>query len=117
MQEILLASIDNTANAIEWAMAEMLNQPQLLQRATEEIDKVVGKDRWVQESDLPQLNYVKACAREAFRLHPVAPFNMPHVSMTDAVVAGYFIPKGSHVLVSRVGIGRNPRVWEEPLKF
>ncbi|KAL6341722.1 hypothetical protein AAG906_037966 [Vitis piasezkii] len=32
-------------------------------------------------------------------------------------VAGYFIPKGSHVLLSRLGLGRNPRIWEEPLNF
>ena len=47
----------------------------------------------------------------------MAPFNVPHLSMADAVVAGYFIPKGSHVLLSRVGLGRNPRIWEEPLRF
>ncbi|RVW42375.1 Tyrosine N-monooxygenase [Vitis vinifera] len=64
-----------------------------------------------------QLKYVKAFGREALRLHPMAPFNVPHLSMADAVVAGYFIPKGSHVLLSRVGLGRNPRVWEEPLRF
>ncbi|KAL2488513.1 Tryptophan N-monooxygenase 1 [Forsythia ovata] len=58
-----------------------------------------------------------ACAREAFRLHPLAPFNVPHVSIEDATVGGYFIPKGSHVLLSRPGLGRNPRIWEEPLKF
>ncbi|RVW42370.1 Valine N-monooxygenase 1 [Vitis vinifera] len=104
-------------HAAEWAMAEMINQPEIMQKAVEEIDRVVGKDRLVQESDIAQLKYVKACAREALRLHPMAPFNVPHVSMADAVVAGYFIPKGSHVLLSRVGLGRNPRVWEEPLKF
>ena len=32
-------------------------------------------------------------------------------------VAGYFIPKGSHVLISRLSLGRNPKIWEEPLKF
>ncbi|WRX11978.1 Cytochrome P450 - like 10 [Theobroma cacao] len=71
----------------------------------------------VQEADIPKLNYVKACAREGFRLHPVAPFNLPHVSTADATVAGYFIPKGSHVLLSRYGLGRNPKVWDDPLKF
>ncbi|KAE8076181.1 hypothetical protein FH972_014845 [Carpinus fangiana] len=82
-----------------------------------EIDRVVGKERWVQESEIPKLNYVKACAREGYRLHPVAPCNLPYVSMQDMTVAGYFIPKWSHVLISRYGLGRNPRVWEEPLKF
>ncbi|KAI3982259.1 hypothetical protein MKX01_013244 [Papaver californicum] len=98
-------------------MAEMVNQPDIFRKATEEIDIVVGKSRWVQESDFSKLNYVKACAREALRLHPLAPFNVPHVSISDTVVLGYFIPKESHVLLSRAGLGRNPRIWHEPLNF
>ncbi|KAI3973268.1 hypothetical protein MKW92_022610 [Papaver armeniacum] len=117
LDDIILATVDNPANAVEWAMAEMINQPDILRKASEEIDKVVGKNRWVQESDFPKLNYVKACAREALRLHPIAPFNLPHVSKSDTVVSGYFIPKGSHVLLSRIGLGRNHRIWQEPLKF
>lgn len=115
--DLIYASVDNPSNATEWALAEMLNQPSLLQRAAEEIDQVVGRDRLVQESDVPRLNYVKACAREAFRLHPIAPFNLPHVALNDAVVAGYRIPAGSHVLLSRVGLGRNPTAWSDPLRF
>jgi phenylalanine N-monooxygenase len=117
MQDLILASVDNPANNVEWVLSEMLNQPKILKKAVDEIDRVVGKKRWVQESDILELNYVKACAREGYRLHPVAPFNLPHVSMQDMTVAGYFIPKGSHVLLSRYGLGRNPRVWEDPLKF
>ncbi|KAK9124732.1 hypothetical protein Sjap_014334 [Stephania japonica] len=115
--DLVYAAIDNPSNAVEWALAEMIAQPQLLMRAVDEIDRVVGKNRLVQESDLSHLNYVRACAREAFRLHPIAPFNVPHVSISDVNVAGYFIPKDSHVLLSRVGLGRNPNVWVEPLKF
>ncbi|XP_058075393.1 phenylalanine N-monooxygenase-like [Magnolia sinica] len=115
--ELFYATVDNPSNAVEWAMSEMLNQPDVLKKAVEELDRVVGKDRLVQESDFPQLNYIKACAREAFRLHPIVPFNLPHVAIADATVAGYFIPKGSHVILSRTGLGRNPRVWDDPLKF
>ncbi|CAN1751654.1 Valine N-monooxygenase 1 [Linum perenne] len=115
--EIMIAGVDNPSNAVEWAMAELINQPNLLSKATEEIDRVVGKDRLVQESDIGSLNYVKACAREAFRLHPMLPFNAPHVSTQDTTVAGYFIPKGSYALLSRYGLGRNPKAWTDPLKF
>ncbi|KAL6326550.1 hypothetical protein AAG906_008412 [Vitis piasezkii] len=88
-----------------------------MQKVMEEIDRVVGKERLVQEFDIMQLKYVKACGREVMRLHPMASFNDPHLSMADAIVAGYFIPKGSHVLLNQVGLGRNPKVWEEPLRF
>lgn len=112
-----MATLDNPSNAVEWALAEMLNQPEILEKAVKELDTVVGKDRLIQESDIPDLNYIKACLRESFRLHPIAPFNVPHVSVKDTTVAGYFIPKGSNVILSRQGLGRNPRIWDEPLKF
>ncbi|KAG6394806.1 hypothetical protein SASPL_145396 [Salvia splendens] len=115
--EMMLAIIDNPSNAVEWTMAEMINQPDILAKACEELDRVVGKNRLVQESDLSELNYVKACLKESFRLHPVSPFNLPHVSSKNIVVGGYFIPKGSHVALSRPGLGRNPRIWDEPLRF
>ncbi|KAF7816238.1 isoleucine N-monooxygenase 2-like [Senna tora] len=118
LDELIFATVDNPSNAVEWAMAEMLNQPQLLEKATEEVEQVVGNDRMVQESDIPKLNYIKACAREALRLHPMAPFNVPRVSLSDVIVSNYFIPKGSHVLLSRQQLGRNPKVWkDEPHVF
>ncbi|WMV22650.1 hypothetical protein MTR67_016035 [Solanum verrucosum] len=116
--ELMLATVDNPSNAVEWTFAEMLNQPKLMQKAVEELNTVVGINRLVQESDLPRLNYVKACIKEAFRLHPISPFNVPHVSISDTIVGEkYFIPKGSVVLLSRLGLGRNPRIWKDPLKF
>lgn len=117
LMDITLASMDNPSNAVEWALAEMVNSPEMLKKAVDEIDSVVGRERLVQESDIPRLNYVKACIREAFRLHPVAPFNVPHVALADTTVAGYHIPKGSHVILSRTGLGRNPDVWDDPLRF
>ncbi|KAI3821076.1 hypothetical protein L1987_08633 [Smallanthus sonchifolius] len=115
--ELMIATIDNTSNAIEWAMGEMINKPMILRRSVEELDRVVGGEKLVEEQDVPQLNYIKACIKEAFRLHPFVPFLPPHVSTMDTTVAGYFIPKGSHVILSRFGLGRNPNVWLDPLRF
>ncbi|KAH1196893.1 Tryptophan N-monooxygenase 2 [Glycine max] len=99
------------SNAFEWALAEMINQPELLHRAVEQLDIVaVGKERLVQESDIPKLNYVKDWAKEAFRLHHTATFIPPNASMSDTMVGNYFIPKGSHVMLSRQGLGTNPKV-------
>ncbi|XBH76642.1 hypothetical protein VPH35_103249 [Triticum aestivum] len=116
-KDIILAAIDNPLNAVEWALAKMVNNPELVAKAVEEMDQVVDRERLVQESDIMQLNYLKACIREAFRLHPVAPFNVPHVAITDTIVAGYRVPKGSHVILSRLALGQNPTVWDEPLHF
>ncbi|KAI3686708.1 hypothetical protein L1987_80392 [Smallanthus sonchifolius] len=115
--ELMIATIDNTSNAIEWVIGEMINEPKILRRSVEELDHVVGRRKLVEEQDIPQLNYIKACIKEAFRLHPVESFLPPHVSTMDTTVAGYFIPKGSHVILSRYGLGRNPNTWVDPLRF
>uniref|UniRef100_K4BQY6 Cytochrome P450 n=2 Tax=Solanum lycopersicum TaxID=4081 RepID=K4BQY6_SOLLC len=116
--ELFLAIVDNPSNAVEWTLAELLNQPKLMQKAIEELNIIVGINRLVQESDLPRLNYVKACIKETFRLHPIVAFNVPHVSVSDTIISEkYFIAKGSVVILSRLGLGRNPRVWKDPLKF
>ncbi|XP_044962690.1 tyrosine N-monooxygenase-like [Hordeum vulgare subsp. vulgare] len=116
-KDIILAAIDNPSNAVEWALVVMVSNTELLAKAVEEMDWVVGREQLVQESDIMELNYLKACIREAFRLHPVAPFNLPHVAVADTIIAGYRVPKGSHVMLSRMGLGQNPTVWDEPLHF
>lgn len=113
----MIATVDNPSNAAEWALAEMMNRPDIMAKAMAELDAVVGRDRLVAESDVRGLNYLKACIREAFRLHPYHPFNPPRVAMADTTIAGYAIPRGSQVLLSRVGLGRNPKAWEDPLEF
>nr|ART92265.1 CYP79A122 [Amentotaxus argotaenia] len=115
--DLFYAGVDNSSYAVEWALAEMLIQPQIMLKAMKEIDLEVGKERLVEESDISKLNYVKACAKEALRLYPLSPFNLPHMSMENTTLAGYHIPKGSHVLLSRMEMGRNPQVWEDPLRF
>lgn len=94
MQNFNVATMDNTMNNVEWTIAEMLNHPEILEKATNELDMIVGTGRFVQESDIPQLNYIKACSRESFRLHPANAFMPPHVARQDTTLAGYFVPKG-----------------------
>ncbi|KAL0862742.1 hypothetical protein Bca101_041860 [Brassica carinata] len=116
-KDVNVATMDNTMNTVEWTIGEMLNHQEILEKATKELNTVVGKDRLIQESDIPQLNYIKACCRESFRLHPPNAFWPPHGAREDTTLAGYFVPKGSQILVSRPGLGRNPKTWEKPDAF
>ncbi|CAL4934525.1 unnamed protein product [Urochloa decumbens] len=115
--ELMFGSVVYPSNTVEWALAEMMNRSDVMQKAIDELDAVVGKERLVQESDISKLNYLKSCIREAFRLHPYHAINAPRVAMEDTAIAGYLIPKDSHVIVSRIGLGKNSKVWPEPLEF
>jgi cytochrome P450 len=102
---------------VEWAISELLKKPEVIAKATEELDRVIGRGRWVTEKDMPSLPYVDAIVKETMRLHPVAPLLVPRLAREDTTVAGYDIPTGTRVLVSVWSIGRDPELWDAPEEF
>ncbi|KAH7833193.1 hypothetical protein Vadar_003946 [Vaccinium darrowii] len=108
---------DTSEMTVEWAISDLLKQPQHFQKAREELDRVIGRDRWVEEDDIPNLPYIGAIPKEVMRLHPAATLLALHLSIEDCKVASYDIPKGTTVLVNVWTIGRHPRYWEEPERF
>ena len=96
---------------IEWAMSELLRNPDALAKATEELDRVIGRERLVTEGDIPNLPYTEAIVKETMRLHPVTPLLAPRMSREDASLGSYDIPTGTFVFVNVWAIGRDPAVW------
>jgi flavonoid 3'-monooxygenase len=110
-QNLFTAGTDTTSSTVEWALAELLRRPDVLAQAQREIDAVVGKERLVTESDLPHLTFLAAVVKETFRLHPSTPLSLPRVAAEDCEVDGYYIPKGTTLLVNVWAISRDPTSW------
>ncbi|KAK9145497.1 hypothetical protein Sjap_005400 [Stephania japonica] len=66
----LVAGVDSMANTMVWVLALLLNNPEMLAKAQDELDTKVGKDRLVEESDIPNLNYLQALLKETLRMYP-----------------------------------------------
>ncbi|KAH0718663.1 hypothetical protein KY285_014694 [Solanum tuberosum] len=92
-------------------------EPEVLEKARTEIDNHVGKDRLVDEADLPKLKYLQSIISETLRLFPAAPMLLPHESSEDCKVAGFHIPRGTMLLVNAWAIHRDPLHWEDPDSF
>ncbi|KAI3738713.1 hypothetical protein L2E82_28818 [Cichorium intybus] len=45
-QDLIVGAADSTITTIEWAMSELIKQPHLIKKATEELDRVIGKEIW-----------------------------------------------------------------------
>lgn len=114
---LFVAGTDTSSSTVEWAIAELIRNPRILAQAQQEIDKVVGKNRLVAESDLAQLTYLEAIVKETFRLHPSTPLSLPRIASESCEINGYFIPKGSTLLVNVWAIARDPNEWADPLEF
>lgn len=115
--EMFFAGAESTIGALEWAVAELLHQPRFMQQLQEELDTVIGASRMAQESDIPNLKFLKAVVNETFRLHPIAPLLLPHSNSMPTQLGGYDIPANSHVMVNVWSISRDPSLWEDPITF
>ncbi|XP_076918898.1 cytochrome P450 93A3-like [Bidens hawaiensis] len=102
--DILIAGTDTSAITIEWALAELINHPNIMKKAVEEIDQVIGKNRLIQESDIPNLPFLQAIVKESLRLHPTIPL-IPRSSTQDCTVGGYHIPANTTTLVNVWSLG------------
>ncbi|KAK7396290.1 hypothetical protein VNO78_17192 [Psophocarpus tetragonolobus] len=116
IMDIFVAGTDTSAATIEWAMAELINNPDVLEKARQEIDVVVGKSRMVEESDIVNLPYLQAIVKETFRLHPAGPL-VVRESSKSAKVCGYDIPAKTRLFVNVWAIGRDPNHWKNPFEF
>ncbi|KAL0383721.1 UNVERIFIED_CONTAM: cytochrome [Sesamum calycinum] len=116
LDDLFIGGTDTSALSLEWGLSELINHPNVLRRAVQEIDSVVGKDRIVQESDLPRLPYLQAIVKETLRLHPPAPL-IPRESTEDSTISGYHIPANTRLFVSIWAVGRDPKYWEDALEF
>ncbi|XXG88902.1 hypothetical protein AAC387_Pa12g1039 [Persea americana] len=111
------AGTETTATTIEWAMAELIKNPEVMKKAQEEVRRLMGRKGKVEENHLYQMHYLKCVIKETLRLHPVAPLLTPKESNAAVMLQGYFIPPKTRVIVNAWAIGRDPKSWERPEEF
>lgn len=113
VQSMMWSALDVPVNIAEWAMAELVRRPEIQAKLRGEIDEVVGKDRAVEERDIPNLPYLRCVIKETFRMHPAGPFGVPRMNMEPAKVAGYDIPAFTYVMISNTELGMSSSIWPE----
>ncbi|KAJ7942452.1 Cytochrome P450 family protein [Quillaja saponaria] len=117
IMSIIVAGADTTSVHLTWLIAALLNNTDVLKRAQEEVDLHVGRDRWVELSDIKNLSYLQAFIKETLRLYVPGPLLIPHMAREDCEVGGYHIAKGTQLLVNAWKLQRDPRVWADPERF
>ncbi|KAK4269706.1 hypothetical protein QN277_022829 [Acacia crassicarpa] len=115
--DLFAAGIDTTSATVEWAMAELMHNPEKLAKVKQELQQVLGEHGKFEESKIPELPYLNAVMKETLRLHPPVPFLIPRKSENDVQVGGFVVPKNSEILVNVWAMGRDSRVWKEPYSF
>ncbi|PNY24206.1 Fumitremorgin C synthase [Tolypocladium capitatum] len=108
---------DTTSSLIIAFIHAMTRWGNVLTKAQQEIDGVVGEDRTPVWSDYAKLPYVAAIVKEAQRWRPVVPLAFPHAAAEDDWIDGQFIPKGTIVIINAWGMHHDEKRFPNPDTF
>ncbi|KAF6798852.1 cytochrome P450 2D18 [Colletotrichum sojae] len=108
---------DTSASLVIAMIRAMIDFPEVLKRAHEEIDAVVGEDRSPTWEDFPRLPYINMIIKESHRWRPVTPLGISHAAAKDDWVNGHFIPQGSTIVLNVWAMHHDERRWESPSDF
>lgn len=117
MQDLFTAGTDTSLTTIEWAMAELMRNPRVMQKAQAELQEALKGKEIMHKSDIQGLGYLKMVIKETLRLHPPLPLVLPRESREECEIDGYKIPIKTKVLINAWAIGRDPNHWDEPESF
>jgi cytochrome P450 len=112
---LFLAGHETTANALTWTWYLLSQHAEVQAAVRREAREVLG-DAVPTAADVPHLKYTECVVREALRLYPPA-YVIGRRPLTDITIGGHFIPAGTNVLMSQWIVHRDPRWFDDPLRF
>lgn len=102
LRDFLGGSTDTTATTLLWFFIFIANNPKVAERLQVDIDSVVPRGRLPTTDDQQSLPYVEATILELQRHKAALPLAIPHMTLHDTEVLGYFIP--ADTMVRGVGL-------------
>ncbi|RZB91105.1 Geraniol 8-hydroxylase [Glycine soja] len=111
--DIFVAGTDTTTSTLEWAMTELVRNPDVMSKAKQELEQMISKgNNPIEEADIGKLPYLQAIVKETLRLHPPVPFLLPPKAGKDVDIGGHTISKDAKVLVNMWTICKDPTLWD-----
>ncbi len=112
----LIAGHETTSGLLSFALYFLLHNPEVLAKAYEEVDRVLGPDASVDPTfaQVNRLKYVAQILKEALRLWPTAPLFSVYPYAGEAIIGGkYRVTKKQDIAVLIPMLHRDKSVWGE----
>ncbi|MEL6212425.1 MAG: cytochrome P450, partial [Pseudomonadota bacterium] len=116
----LIAGHETTSGLLSFTLYFLLNNPDVLAKAYEEVDRVLGSDIAAAPTyaQVNQLDYVRAILSESLRLWPTAPAFGVYPYKDETIGGQYNLKAGSFITVLTLMLHRDKAVWgDDPDTF
>ena len=107
---------DTTTSGISFCLYNIAKYPDVQQKVFEEIKNEIGDEKILTLQLLNKLHYLELVIKESLRLYPSVPYFGRNIK-EDVTVGGFTIPKHCSITISPYLMGRDPKIFPDPLKF
>ncbi len=109
----LIAGHETTSGLLSCTLYALLKHPDILKKAYEEVDRVLGPDVNVRPTyqQVTQLTYITQILKEALRLWPPAPAYGISPLKDETIGGKYKLKKNTFITVLVLALHRDPSVW------
>src|SRR5580704_8157645 len=109
----LIAGHETTSGLLSCTLYALLKHPDVLKKAYEEVDRVLGGDINAKPTyqQVTQLSYITQTLKEALRLWPPAPAYGISPLADETIGGKYKLKKNTFVTVLVLALHRDPSVW------
>jgi cytochrome P450 len=112
---VMLAGHETSANALSFALWELASNPEVQERLSQECRTVLG-GRMPAAEDYGKLGYAAQVFAETIRMYPPV-WVTARTAAEEYEYHGMTIPKGATLLAPQIVAHRDPRFWEDPMRF
>ena len=112
---VLLAGHETTANALSFILWQLACHEEMQEELAAEAERVLN-GRPPTADDYAQLTFTEQVVAEGLRLYPPV-WVMGRTAAESYEYRGVQIQRGDFLLASQLAVHRDPRFWEEPLRF
>lgn len=109
---------DTTSMCLCFTLMLLANHKAIQEKVYMEVMNVFGyENREPTYQDLQNLYYLELCLKESLRLYPSVPLISRITDVDVQVPSGYFIPKGTNILIHIYDLHHNHDIFPNPEEF
>lgn len=107
---LVVAAAESLGCALCWAWLLLAKHPAVQQKLLDELGPLAGKEG---QAESP---YARLIFQETLRLYPTG-WVQPRQALADDILQGYFVPRGTIIILTQYLTHRHPDFWQEPDAF